>query len=58
MQHHISDKNVLEEEKLTFGGQIEKLVDFMRLQFDLWDDALLLHLQTHDQDGLEQIRRG
>lgn len=29
----------------TFGGQIEELVDFMRFQFDLWEDALLFNLR-------------
>lgn len=29
----------------TFGRQIEELVDFMRLQFDLWGEALLFDLQ-------------
>lgn len=32
------------EEHPTFGGQIEELVDFVRLQFDLWDDHFLLDL--------------
>lgn len=43
-----------QEETLTFGRQVEELVDFMRLQFDLWDDVLLLHLQGK----AEHIGRG